>query len=73
MITKKKPSIIIPPLILHCRRMAETWLESESYSLVSFFSDVGGSMGLLLGLSIYSLVAEVAAAAMGAMAATAKS
>ncbi len=48
-------------------------MESESYSLASLFSDVGGSMGLLLGLSIYSLVAEAAAAAEGAMTATAES
>ncbi len=32
------------------------WTEFEEYSLVSFFSDVGGSMGLLMGLSIFSLV-----------------
>ena len=54
-------------------KYGETWLESESYSLASLFSDVGGSMGLLLGLSIYSLVAEAAAAAEGAMTATAES
>ncbi len=34
----------------------ETWTEFEEYPVISLLSDVGGSMGLLLGLSIMSTV-----------------
>lgn len=37
-------------------RSVEVWREYEAYTVVSLMSDVGGLMGLLLGLSIYSMV-----------------
>jgi len=33
----------------------ETWTEYEEYNFDSFLSDVGGLVGLLMGLSIYGL------------------
>ena len=33
------------------------WHEREFYSVLQLFSDIGGALGLLLGVSLYSLAA----------------
>jgi hypothetical protein len=34
----------------------QVWTERETYTLVSLLSEVGGSLGLFLGLSLLSVV-----------------
>ena len=37
----------------------EIWSEFESYSAFKLFSDIGGAMGLLLGMSLLSVIGLV--------------
>ena len=43
----------------------EQWHEFESYSAFELFSDIGGTMGLLLGLSLITIVEVAGRMAMG--------